>query len=336
MAEFRKLFQPGRIGSLEVKNRIIFPPMITLYVTPEGGVTERLIDHYVERARGGAGLVVIESSYPRPSGYPGRIYLNNDKLIPDLRRLVEAVHREGAKVICEINPHRGRADEYDPASASVVPHPFTGVIPRQLTVTDIKKLEEAFGEGVRRAKEAGYDGIMIHGGTGYLISEFLSPRTNKRTDEYGGDIRGRARFALELVKVTREVAGSDYPVIFRLTADERVEGGFGVKDAVSFCKMLQEERVDAVDITAGCQEMPEWVVPPMYWTPGCNADLARVIKRELSIPVSVAGKINDPYVAEEILRKGKADFLDMGRTLIADPYLPRKAMEDRVNRGKAT
>jgi 2,4-dienoyl-CoA reductase-like NADH-dependent reductase (Old Yellow Enzyme family)/thioredoxin reductase len=331
MQEFTKLFEPGRIGSLEVKNRIIFPPMITLYKTEEGGVSDRLIDHYAERAKGGAGLVVTEASYPRAGGYPGRIYLNDDKFIPGLRRLTEAVHREGAKIVCEINPHRGRADEHDPASASPVPHPFTGVVPRQLGISDIKNFVESFGEGVRRAKEAGYDGVMIHGASGYLVSEFLSPLINKRTDEYGGDIKGRGKFALELVEVTRKIAGLHYPVIFRVMADEKVPGGFGVKDAIALCKMLQEAGVDAIDVTSGSQDTPDWAQPTTYWPPGCNGDLAGAIKRELRIPVSVVGKINDPYVAEEILKKGQADFVDMGRTLVADPYLPRKAMEGRVS-----
>jgi 2,4-dienoyl-CoA reductase-like NADH-dependent reductase (Old Yellow Enzyme family)/thioredoxin reductase len=327
--QFPMLFEPGSIGCLEIKNRIIMPPMITLYVTPEGGVTERLIEHYVERARGGAGLIITEASYPRPSGYSGRICLNNDKLIPGLERLVQAVHREGVKIVCEINPHRGRADEYDPASASEIPHPFTGVVPRQLSSTNIKELVQAFGEGVRRAKEAGYDGVMIHGG--YLVEEFLSPMTNKRKDEYGGDVKGRARLALELVRTAKEKAGPKYPVTFRLQADEKVPEGFEVKDAIVVCKMLQEEGIDAVDICAGCQETPEWMIPTRYWPPGCNADLAQAIRRELSIPVSVAGKINDPYIAERILEEGKADFVDMGRALIADPELPNKAMEGRVN-----
>jgi len=331
MQEFTKLFKPARIGSLEVKNRIVLSPMITLYKTEEGAVSDRLIDYYAERAKGGAGLIVTEASYPRAGGYPGRIYLSDDKFIPGLRRLTDAVHREGAKIICEINPHRGRADEHDPASASPVPHPFTGVVARQVSIADIKSFVESFGEGVRRAKEAGYDGVMIHGASGYLVSEFLSPLINKRTDEYGGDIKGRAKFSLELVEVTRKRAGADYPLIFRIMADEKVPGGFGVNDAIALCKMLQEAGVDAIDITSGCQDTPDWAQPTTYWPPGCNGDLAGAIKKELRIPVSVVGKINDPYVAEEILRKEQADFVVMGRTLIADPYLPRKAMEGRVD-----
>ena len=330
MLEFLKLFESGRMGRLELKNRIIFPPIVTRYMSEEGNISDRLIDYYAERARGGAGLIVIEASYPRSSGYPGRIYLNDDKFIPGLRRLVEAVHRSGAKIVCEVNPHRGRADEHDPASPSNIPHPFTGITPRALSVPEIRKLEEDFGDGVRRVKEAGFDAVMIHGATGYLVSEFLSPLVNKRTDEYGGNIEGRARLALELVGVAKKCAGIDYPMIFRLMADDKMEGGFHIEDAIALCKMLQEAGVDAVDITAGAAETPEWTAPPMYLPAGCIADLSQAIKREVTIPVSVAGKINDPYLAEDILRLGKADFVDMGRALIADPYFPGKAMAGKA------
>jgi 2,4-dienoyl-CoA reductase-like NADH-dependent reductase (Old Yellow Enzyme family)/thioredoxin reductase len=330
MSEFTKMFEPGRIGRLELKNRIVFPPMITRYMSEDGSISDRLIDYYAERAKGGAGLIVIEASYPRSSGYPGRIYLNDDRFVPGLRRLVEAVHREGARIVCEVNPSRGRADEHDPASASNIPHPYTGVIPRSLSVSEIKQLEEDFGEGVRRVKEAGFDSVMVHGATGYLVSEFLSPLINKRTDEYGGDIKGRARFALELVEIAKKYVGPDYPIIFRLMADDKMEGGFGVEDAIALCKMLQEAGINAVDITAGAAETPEWTAPPVYLPAGCNADLAQAIKREVSVPVCVAGKINDPYLAEEILRQGKADFVALGRALVADPYFPKKAMEGKV------
>jgi 2,4-dienoyl-CoA reductase-like NADH-dependent reductase (Old Yellow Enzyme family)/thioredoxin reductase len=331
MQEFRKIFEPGRMGRLELKNRIVFPPMITRYMSEDGSISDRLIDYYAERARGGTGLIVLEASYPRSSGYPGRIYLNDDKFIPGLRRLVESVHKEGAKIVCEVNPHRGRADEHDPASASNIPHPYTGVVPRPLSVPEIKRLEEDFGEGVRRVKEARFDGVMIHGATGYLVSEFLSPLINKRRDEYGGSIQGRAKFALELVELAKKCAGIEYPIIFRLMADDKMEGGFGIEDAIALCKMLEEAGVDAVDITAGAAETPEWTAPSMYLPAGCNADLAYAIKGELRVPVCVAGKINAPYLAEDILKKGKADFVALGRALVADPYFVKKVMEGKVS-----
>lgn len=332
MSEFVKLFEPGKIGKLGVKNRIIMAPMGTDFPDEEGKITDQQIDYYAERARGGVGLIVVEGSYPRLGGHRQRVCIYDDRFVPGLRRLAAAIHEGGAKVACQVNPHRGRADLDDPASPSGIPHPFQkeGIKPRVITVADLKKLEEEFREGIRRVKEAGFDGVMIHGASGYLVHEFLSPKINKRTDEYGGDLKGRARFALELVMVTREEVGPDYPVIFRLAADERVKGGLGVEESIAFCKMLQDRSVDLVDITSGGQEGIEWRVPTMYQPPACNADISEAIKKELRIPVSVVGKINDPYLAEEILREGKADFVCLGRALIADPQFPKKAMEGEV------
>lgn len=329
MRNFAMLFEPIRIGTMELKNRIVFPPLVTHMATVEGHITDRQIDHYAERAKGGAGLIVVESSQPRSSGLPGRIMLRSEGVIPSLKRLVDAIHRGGAKAVCQVNVHRGRVDDLDPVSPSNIPDPITGRIPRQLTVDDIKRLEEEFKEGVITVVQAGFDGVMIHGAHGYLISEFLSPVVNKRTDEYGGDIRGRAKFALELVEAARKTVGANFPIIFRFTADERVEDGFGIKDGITVCKMLAQASVDAVDITSGSWGAHEWTNPTMYFPPGCNVDLSEAIRKEVKIPVGVAGKINDPYLAEEILREGKADFICIGRGLVADPYFPQKAMEGR-------
>lgn len=330
MTQFARLFEPGKIGNLQLKNRIIYPPMVPRYVNEDGSVSERMINYYGERARGGCGLIIVEAAYPRSGGYPGRIYLNDDRAISGLRRLAAAIHDGGAKAAIQINPHRGRADEVDPASATEAMHPKTGVKARALSIADIKELVDAVGEGARRAREAGFYCMMIHGGHGYLGSEFLSPRTNKRTDEYGGDAKKRARFALEMVSAVKEKAGADYPVIFRLTADERLEGGFGLEDALIVAKLLEQEGVDAIDVVSGVAETYVWGVPYMYMPRGCNTPLSQAIKRAVKIPVSVAGRINDPNVAEEILREGKADFVDMGRALIADPHFPNKAMAGKV------
>jgi 2,4-dienoyl-CoA reductase-like NADH-dependent reductase (Old Yellow Enzyme family) len=198
------------------------------------------------------------------------------------------IHDGGAKACIQINPHRGRSDEVDPASASETIHPQTGVKVRALTIADLKDLEEAFGEGAKRAKEAGFDCVMIHGASGYLVSEFLSSRTNRRTDEYGGDIRKRARFALNLLTVVKEKLGADYPVIFRLTAHERMEGGFGLEDAITVSKLLEKAGADAIDVISGVAETYHWVAPNMYIPRGFNAPLSQAIKKEVSIPISVA------------------------------------------------
>lgn len=328
--QFKKLFEPGKIGKLQLKNRIIFPPMGTRYATQDGHISEQMLNYYAERAQGGCGLIVVEASYPRSGGYPGRIYLDNDKAIPGLKRLVEVVHHFKAKAAIQINPHRGRSDEIDPASASESIHPKTGVSARAISSVDIKRLEDEFGDGAKRAKEAGFDCVMIHGGSGYLLSEFLSSRTNRRVDEYGGDVKKRARFALELVAVIKEKVGTDYPIIYRLMADEKVEEGFGVEDAIVFSKLLEEAGVNAIDVVSGVIETFGWIVPYMYMPRGCNSPLSRAIKSKIEIPVSVAGRISSPYIAEEILRDGKADFVDLGRALIADPYFPRKVINGQV------
>ena len=328
MTQFTKLFEPGKIGKLELKNRIIFPPMVPFYATKDGLVSEQQLYYYAARARGGCGLIIVESSYPRSGGYPGRIYLDDDRVFSSLRKLVDAIHAEGAIAILQVNPHRGRADEVDSASPSENIYPSTGKMSRALSIDDFKRLEMQFGEGARRVKEAGFDGMMIHGGSGYLVSETLSPLANRRTDEYGGDTKKRARFALNLIEVSKKNAGADFPLIFRLTADEKVENGFEIEEATVVCKLLEEAGADALDIISGVNyvNFGSYVVPYMYTPRGINADLSEAVKKEVNIPVSVAGRINDPYLAEEILMKGKADFVALGRTLIADPELPNKVM----------
>ncbi len=330
VGELKRLLEPGRIGKLNLKNRVVYPPMGTRLFTEEGEVSDRLIDYYLERARGGIGLIVFEATYVRAGGYRGRVCLDDDRFIPDLRRLTDAIHREGARMVCQVNVHRGRADEHDPASPSNIPHPYTKVVPRPLSIDDLERLKADFGLGARRVKEAGFDGMMIHGGSGYLLAEFLSPVTNKRTDEYGGDIQGRARFPLELVETARKSVGPDFPIIYRLIADDRIEGGYGIEDAIEVAKMLEKAGIDAIDVVSGFAETDEWTAPLMYLPPACNTDHSAAIKKNIGVPVMVAGKINDPFLAEQILASGKADFVDMGRAFLADPQILKKAIEGRA------
>ena len=182
----QKLFRPGKIGTLTIANRIIMAPMVTHYAA-EGSVTDKLIAYYAERAIGGTGLITLEASYPRTGGHPGRIHVWSDTFIPGLRRLTDEVHRCGAKIAIEINPSRGRADEADPISASNVPHPVTGIVPRALDLAEIKTLEEDFGRSVIRAREAGFDAVMIHGGTWLPHQRIpLSPYQPQKRCLWGG------------------------------------------------------------------------------------------------------------------------------------------------------
>jgi 2,4-dienoyl-CoA reductase-like NADH-dependent reductase (Old Yellow Enzyme family)/thioredoxin reductase len=326
---FTKLFQPGKIGTLSVPNRIVMAPMVS-HFADAGMVTDRMIGYYAERIKGGTGLLVLEATYPRTIGHPGRVCIYGDQFIPGLKRMTDEIHRLGGKFAIEINPSRGRVDEADPISASNVPHPLTGKVPRALTVEEIRALEEEFGKAVARAREAGFDAVMIHGGTGYIITEFISPRTNLRKDAYGGSIQNRARMAVEMVREAKKRAGKDFPVIMRLTASERIEGGTSLDDTLEVCKLVEEAGADAIDVVSGVAETMEWVSPNLYLPPACNAPLAEAIKKRISIPVMVAGRIHKPELAEEILRKNQADFLVMGRTLLADPYFPAKAREGRT------
>jgi len=329
MTQYTKVFEPGKIGKLQLKNRIIFAPVLTLYATQDGEITQKLIDYYAERARGGCGLVVVEASYPYI--YPGRISIHEDRFITGLRRLATAIHDGGAKAAIEINPGRGRSDDVDPTSASDTIHPRTGAKVRGLSIAEIKEAEYKLGEGARRVKEAGFDSVMIHGCSGYIVAEFLSPKANRRTDEYGGDIKNRARFALELVAAVREKTGADYPVTFRLVADERLEGGFRIEEGIAVAQLLEEAGIDAIDVVSGGVESFPWVCPYMYMPLATNVDLSRAIKKAVKIPISTAGRINNPDLAEEILRRGEADFVSLGRALVAGPQFPNKAKEGRAD-----
>lgn len=325
------LFSPARIGKLAVKNRLVMAPCVTGYAV-DGCASARQIDYYSERARGGVGLVTVEAAYPTPGPpYPSRICLSADRFIPSLSRLAEAVHREGSLVALQLNVSRGRADELDPVSPSRNVHPSTGVEARALRVDDIARLIDGFGEGVRRARTAGFDAVNVHGGSGYLVAEFLSPRLNRRDDGYGGDLPGRARLALDLVRSAKARAGADFPVIFRLAADEHVPGGFSSEEAGAVCRLLEDAGADAIDLVAGAAETYfEWVIPPMSVARGCNVHLAEAAKRAVKIPVITTGRINEPTLAEQILEQGKADLIGVGRAVIADPAFPRKAMEGRL------
>lgn len=330
MVQFPRLFAPGQIGNLTLKNRIVMAPLGTR-LAKEGFITEPQVDYYVERSRGGVGLIILECTYIRPK--PGRLCISDDLFIPGLKKLTDAIHAAGGKVAIQINVNRGMADPVEPMSPSGVPHPETGKAPKILTIGEIEKIMEEFGDAGVRAKKAGFDAIEIHGAHGYLIAEFLSPLTNRRTDRYGGSIQNRARFASEVVASVRGKVGRDFPLLFRMSADERLEGGFTIDDAIPVCHILEEAGVDALDIDSGGPiHSKEWQQLPMGFPYGPNVHLAEQIRARVKVPVLVAGKLSDPYpyLAEKTLELGKADFIALGRALLADPEFPKKAMENRV------
>lgn len=333
-----KLFLPGKIGSMELRNRIIMPPMGTMQVNDDSTVSDQMCRYYAARSKGSAGLIIVEygTVAPRPEGDSSLLGLYNDRFIPGLSKLVNAVHQHGAKIAIEIN-NSGRALAYggvgsQPVSPSAIVSPTTGLVPRELSTEEAEQLVEAYAEGVRRARDAGFDAVEFHGAHGYLICQFLSAHNNKRTDKYGGDIYGRATFAIEIVKRSREKVGRDFPLIFRISADEGVDEGLTIDQTKIISKLLEEAGINCIDVSAGTMETLWTLTMQTGDIPaGCLVPYAQQIKQAVEIPVSVVGRINDPAVAIDIIETGKSDFVSIGRGLIADPEFPVKALNGRAN-----
>ncbi len=336
---YSRLFTPGRIGRLTLKNRIIMAPMEKNLATTEGQVTQRYIDYCERRAEGGAALILLESMYVDPlgKGHFCQLGIHDDAVIPGYRRLIDACHRHGALVGAEINFAGRQTSCVVTGAQPVAPSPVPcstltgGDVPRELTVAEIRALVETFAAAAARAVAAGFDVIEIHGGHGYVIEQFLSPYSNRRDDEYGGDATRQLRFPLEVIAAVRDAVGSAVPLLYRLSAEEHVPGGLGIDDVCAIVPQLEAAGVDLVDVSAGIYESAVWIVQPMEIARGCLAPLAGAIRKRLRIPVSVAGRITDAGVAERILEAEQADFVTLGRALHADPDLPRKTQEGRLD-----
>ncbi len=332
MLKLRRLFEPINIHGMQLKNRYVMPPMVTNYATEDGTVTQRLIDYHVTRARGGVGLIIVEASYVRSDGrgFVNEVGIDRDELVPGLKRLVDEVHNAGAKIAIQIF-HAGRQTSsavtgWQPVAPSSVCCPVIQEMPRELTVQEIHELENQFAAAALRAKRAGFDAVEVHGAHGYLIAAFLSPFSNRRLDEYGGGLTGRARFAIEVVQKVRAAVGPDYPIIFRISAAEFVEGGLTLTQARAVTPMLIEAGVDAIDVSAGNYATPGGIiVAPMEVEEAVLVPLARGIREVSSVPVMVADRIHDPLIAEQVLESGAADLIGVGRALLTDPELPNKA-----------
>ncbi|RJQ57480.1 MAG: FAD-dependent oxidoreductase [Desulfobacteraceae bacterium] len=337
MSQYQKLFEPWMIGKVRIRNRIISAPMERNYCNIDGSVTQQYIDNLTAKAKGGAGLIFVESTYVDPRG-KGRHYqlgCYDDRLIPGLRRLAEAVHQHGAKISLELQFSGRQTSGKVTGMQPIAPSPVAcwvsgGDLPREMTVTEIKEMIANFAKAAERSKRADFDLVELHGAHGYLIAQFLSGYANKRTDEYGGSFEKRMRFPLEVVAAVRKAVGTDFPIAYRLSGDEYIDGGLNLEEAVPFAKKLEEAGVDLIDVSAGLYETTYIISQPMDIALGCNVHLAEEIKRGVNIPVSVAGRINDPAFADDILAQGKADFISFARALHADPDFPRKAQEGRL------
>lgn len=334
---YDKLFSPAKIGSLLIKNRIIMPAMATNFASETGGLTEHLVDYYKERARGGVGLIIIENTtvdYPLGRNGATQIRLDHDRFIPGLSRLVDEIHENGAKIAIQINHCGGSTDQsktegLQPVSCSPMPCKLDGDIPRELTVDEIQLLVEKFAQAAFRAKKAGFDSIEIHGGHGYLLAQFMSTYNNQRKDQYGGNLEGRIRFPLEVIKEVRKKVGQDYPLIFRISAIEYVKNGRKLEETIKIAKILEKSGINALNITVATAFNTAKQIEPITYPQGWRIPYSSAIKKVVNIPIITVGVIREPEFANQIIKQGDADFVAIGRGLIADPFWPLKAATGR-------
>jgi 2,4-dienoyl-CoA reductase-like NADH-dependent reductase (Old Yellow Enzyme family)/thioredoxin reductase len=333
MSPFPKLLQPIQINAMKLQNRVIMPAIATKLGTEGGAVSQRIIDFYVERAKGGAALIVIENTcidWPLGKAGVSPIRLDDDKYVTGLCDLADAVHPFGTKLATQLQ-HTGAQTAWvnTEGQQPIAPSPYPikdGGMAKEMTLKDIHRVTRLFVDAARRTKIAGFDAVELHGAHGYILTQFLSPAFNKRQDEYGGDIQGRMRFPLEVVRAVRAQVGPGFAIIYRYSVDEHRSDGLPLEEARIFARALQDNGVDLISVSAGVsQGAREWVFPPIYLPRGLNRHLSKAIKEVTSVPVATVGRINDPYLAEEILEQGEADLICIGRPLLADPAFVAKS-----------
>ena len=327
------LQQPGRIGPLQLRNRVVMAPMGTNYSTTDGLSTARDKDYYAERARGGVGMIMTEAMVVTEHARPhhNSLCVYHDRFVPGLASIVSAIKHHGALVCGQLN-HRGAllrrsVLNMQPVGPSPWHNPNTGDEVRPLAVAEIVDIQKLFVASARRLRQAGYDGVEIHAGNGYLFQQFFTPRINRRTDAYGGSFDNRARFLLETIARTQD-ALADFPLIVRLSATEFTAGSYSEAEIIELSRRLQHAGVAALDLSGGSNESPQlskYCIQPPSFPRGCLGPYAKPIKEAVQIPVLVAGRVVDPADGEALLRDGSADFISVGRALYTDPHWCAKA-----------
>ena len=320
--------QPLDMDKLTIKNRLAMPPMATYKET-----VDALIVHYLDRAEGGnIGLLITEHFCVTKQGSANanQICLESDDVIPVLKKIVSAIHQSGTKTICQLN-HAGSAANSTVTGHEVVgpspivlprkPQPANVVVPKELSVEEIKEIVKAFASAAIRAKKAGYDGVEIHSAHGYLLNQFYSPLSNHRNDEYGGDLDRRLNIHREIIRAVRKAVGPDYFIALRLGGSDYMEGGSTIEDAVYASKVFEKEGIDLVDLSGG---MCAYVVPGRDY-PGYFKDMSKAVKEAVHIPVLLTGGVHTIDEAEALLEEGAADIIGVGRELLKDPKWADKA-----------
>jgi 2-enoate reductase len=335
-----RLFERGRIGTLDTKNRVAMAPMGTNGLTDiDFGYSRRLIDFYAARARGGAGMIITGAAVANTTLEGGISHflprLDSSAYMGRLSEFCDAIHHYGAKLVLQLTAGFGRVNflqnnPIPPISASELPCFLDpSVSTRALTVEEIQTLVVSFATSAGMAKIAGVDAIEIQGYGGYLVDQFQTALWNKRTDQYGGDLDGRLRFTMELIGATRSAVGPDLPIIFKFTPDHYIEGGRTMEEGLEIARRLERAGVDALHVDGGCYEVWNRVIPSMYEPPASQIELAAQVRSGVGIPVIANGKLGDPEIAERVIEEGKTDFIALGRPLLADPDWPNKVKAGR-------
>jgi NADPH2 dehydrogenase len=324
------LLQPLKVRSMTLSNRLVMPPMATAKASSDGRVSQALLDYYEEKSRGGfIALVIIEHSYVSTEGKANanQLSLADDAFIPKLRKLAEIIHRQGSRAAMQIN-HAGSAALKEvigssPVAPSAVANPRRGDLPRELSRREISDVIAAFTDAARRVKEAGFDTVEIHSAHGYLLNQFLSPLTNKRTDEYGGALADRIRIHLQIIEAVRAAVGPQFPVQVRLGASDFIEGGTTIEDSQTAAKAFEKAGVDIIHISGGFVGY----APPGLSGQGYFAPLSEAIKSVVSIPVILTGGITNVDAAERLLAEKKADLIGVGRAILEDSTWAERAVK---------
>ncbi len=329
------LLSPIKIRNLEIPNRCVIPPMGTNLGTRDGMVTEANLAYIKRRAESGIGLVITEIIGVHPSGCVG-LGIFDDKFIPGLKQMVDAVHEGGSKVALQLH-HAGREAMFQlkkgtAMAPSAAPSLIYGIPAKAMTLDDIQEIIRSFGEGAARAQKAGADAVEIHAAHGYLLTQFLSVHANQRTDEYGGSFKERARFVIEVVAEVRKKVGPDFPVLVRISAEEFIKNGYQVEDVISILPDLVAAGTDVIHASIGTHGSPGGITSaPAEYDSGWNVWRAQKIKEAVDIPVIAVGRFTDPRAADEVIAKGEADMVAFGRQVLADPDFLNKAKEGRFD-----
>jgi len=328
------LLQPLQAGSLALSNRLIMPPMATAK-TEDGLVNQSLLDYYNEKSAGGYfSMIITEHSFIAPDGkaHAAQLSVADDSVSDGLRKLSATIRNNGSKAIMQIN-HAGSGTTEEvigkrPAAPSAIPNPRLGTTPRELTRQEIAGIVRSFQDAALRVKNTGFDGVEIHSAHGYLLSQFFSPLTNQRTDEYGGSLQNRVRIHLEIIQAVRAAVGPKFPVLLRLGASDYKDGGITIEDSQWAAKEFEKAGIDVIDISGS---FSGYTPPPNAPKQGYFAPLTQAIKQSVSIPVILTGGITDAQAAEQLLSEGKTDLIGVGRAALIDSLWAKHAVESLSN-----